>query len=356
MQRSLGLLFALAFGGEVAAGEKPTAVLPAVVYRDHVFTHYREPTSRGKPYVISVRPLGNHGIRTSVEVSNGAGPRNDFESVFVRVRVLVVGVNTFEPSRKLADGPSRSTDTVEYVSAARLCDAKWVNVEPGGEPVKSDGAEDNPRATMWGRRADLPTPFADFAPGATEILHTAVAAAGGRDLLVFDLVRTAPARGKMAPPPKVAVTRVVPEAGARVGAFGIANWGRPEVKAVGEVPAAFAEPFQAYSIGDDYYFLTKSGSVYRSPPPEQGKPRAMTAVWDETRPRVQFILSDGHKAGVHVLVTARGKGGWDYFRLGPDPRPQPLTVDTPREEGAPAEVAYDLARLLRETKEIATPK
>ena len=338
--------------GETAEQKAPS-VLPAFVYRDYVFTHYLDTTRRQRPYVISVQPLNHSGVKISFD---RGGPRNNFESLFVRGSVLVVGANVFIPSRGGADGDTRSDDTVSYVSPDRLCDAKWLHVEPDGKPVKYPDAGNHVYPVMWGRRSEFPPLNSDLAPGATEIVHTAVAAAGDRDLLVFDLVRTVPARDKPAPTPKIAVTRLVPEERARVTGFGIGSWGQPEVKAAGELMSVFSEPFQAYLLGDDYYFVTKSGSVFRSLPPTKGAARTMSAVWDKPKSPVRFIISDGNRTGVHLLVTAREQGGWEYFRLGPDPKPQVLSDVDFGDDETPPEVVYKLAVLLREKKEIVTPK
>lgn len=355
MKCSLGALLILALAGksEVPPIKAPPPVLPAIVYRDHVFMHYREPTFRRKPYVIVVRSLNYYSIRTTLEVSRGFGPqKNDFESLFVRGPVLVVGDNVIDHGMEI-----RSTDMIHYISADQLCNSRMVNVEPTGEPVEDEGALTNPPNIMWGRFTILTPAYASPAedsPGDTKIAHTAMAGDGAQNLLVFDLLRIVPAKGKPSPIPKIGITHLVPEARRHPSGGGFV-WGMPEEKKLGQIEARFDEPFQAYAIGDDYYFLTKSGSVYRSPPPEKGKPRTMTAIWDnKTQPRVRFIISDGNTTGVHFLIYFREKVGWEYFRLGPDPKPQ-LLATNPGVDDPPVEIVYDLALVLSQKKLIVTP-
>ena len=348
MKCSLGALLLLALVGKTAVPpiKAPPPVLPAIVYREHVIMHYREPTFRNKPYVIMVRALNRISIRTTLECMRGSGSRNDFESLFLRGPVLVVGDNEIFHAMV-----SLSTDMIRYISADQLCNSRMVNVEPTGEPVKDEGALTNPPNIMWGRVTDLLT---DVSPGDSKIAHTAMAGDGAQDLLVFDLLRTVPAKGKPSPIPKIGITHLVPEARRHPSGGGFV-WGMPEEKKLGQIEARFDEPFQAYAIGDDYYFLTKSGSVYRSPPPEKGKPRTMTAIWDnKTQPRVRFIISDGNTTGVHFLIYFREKVGWEYFRLGPDPKPQ-LLATNPGVDDPPVEIVYDLALVLSQKKLIVTP-
>ena len=82
----------------------------------------------------------------------------------------------------------------------------------------------------------------------------------------------------------------------------------------------------------------------------------MIAIWDKNKPRIQFIVSDGNRAGVHFLITPREKVGWNYFRLGSDPKLQVLDEsESPFHKLPPTEVAYWLARELRDKKEIVQP-
>ncbi len=338
------LVFGIA-GHAVGADENASqAVLPAIVYRDNVFLHHRE---RGEGYALVVKPFENSGITITFQTIVGS-PRNDFESLFVRGRVLVYGINDYMNSTA---GGSYSTYRAIYLSPDRLCDAKLVFVEPTGEPVEPDAFSKNPPNAMWGRKGPAGSPR----PGKTGIVHTALAAFGKRDLLAFDLTRTGEAKGMPPPPSKVVITRIIPEEWAPTG-DPLTNWGNPEVKPFGEISSAFNEPFQAYLLGDDCYFLTKSGSVYRSPPVEKGKPRTMAATWDNKKqPPVRFIISDGNRTGVHFLIYYRERVGWEYFQFTPEPKALLLTAYAPSETEKPTEAVYELARVLRDKKLIVTP-
>ena len=275
-------------------------------------------------------------------------PRNDFESLFVRGQVLVLGINGYyeiSPFGTKGRDSGGSIDRIYYLSVQGVCDTKLSHVEPNGQPV-------NGIAQMWRRHTELPVSV-EYKPGQTEILHTAIASAGERDLLAFDLIHTIPEKGTSARPARIAVLRITPEERARTEIEGAA---KPEVKKLGEFRAEFNEPFQAYVIGDDYYFLTKSGSVYGSPSAEKGKPRTMVAIWDNKKqPPVRFIISDGNKTGVHFLIYHRQKIGWEYFQFGPEPKPQLLTDRISDDQEPPVEKVYDLARVLRDKKLIVTP-
>ena len=351
MKCSLACLLVLGLATEATAADNKTApmVLPGIVYRNYVFFHYRDYAIRDKPYLIVVGQLDSR--TTIIYDVLGGSPRNAFESLFVRGRVLVLGANEYS---EVTTQGGHSRDRVNYLSPEGLGNAKWIAVEPTGEPHRADGISGIGHCCMWVRMITLGWPGSG--PAEAEIVHTAVAAAGDRDLLAFDLVRTDAIEGKPTPLPRVAITRIIPEERAQTGGGGILLVAKPEVKPAGEMPAAFDEPFQAYVIGDDYYFLTKSGSVYRSPPAEKGKLRTMAAIWDNKKqPPVRFILSDGNKSGVHFLIYHRAKLDWEYFQFAPEPKPQLLTDNGPNETEKPAQAVIDLARVLRDKKLIVTP-
>lgn len=310
-------------------------VMPAIVYQDHIYLHYKD---RQLGYVIVVRPANVYSVRiTHTKFMSNAS--NYFESAFIRDRVLVLGTSTWG---KEAPFLFHKTEMVHYLSPSKLCEAKWVHVEPSGEITQKFLSYDY----MWGRGTGYI--FTDDRTGKIDIVHTAVAADGPRDWLVFDLLRTVPAEGKPAPPARIKVMRLTPEKT-------LTGEGKAEEKVLGEMPTAFDEPFQAYVLGEDYYFLTRSGFLYCSPKPDEGKPRAMTAIWGKTKPRIQFIISDGNKPGAHFLITPREEVGWDYFRLGPDPKPQELDASHSHKNDSPPEAVYWLARELRDKKLIVAP-
>ncbi|WP_143392977.1 hypothetical protein [Fimbriiglobus ruber] len=185
--------------------------------------------------------------------------------------------------------------------------------------------------------------------GPPDLVHTAVAALAGHDLLVFTLTRTAPADTKPDAPARMAVIRVTPDLK------------KPREQPVEEFEVDFREPFQAYVLGDEYYFLTRSGSVYRAPPADKGKSRRMVAVWAAPQPPVGYIFSDGNRPGVHYLVVTRKREveqteWYEYFRLGPNPQTRELKNVEIDSTETPVERAYWMARALRENEILVTPK
>jgi hypothetical protein len=100
--------------------------------------------------------------------------------------------------------------------------------------------------------------------------------------------------------------------------WGEGKWGKGEPIAVD-----FEEPFQVVARGDDYYFVTASGEVHRSPKPDEGKERKAEVAWDDDkRPVVAFIQDlDSGKNFVFCKPDKGGKGV--YFELAPKPEPCP---------------------------------
>jgi len=348
MKWAFALLSAHALVGNINAVDLLLPVIPAVVYRDYFFVHYLNDSDPKdfKPYVIAIRPLNDSRIKVTVELRSHGWPRNNFESLFIRQRIFVISMGEYSKMQFA----QQMVDDCRYISTDKLCDAKWVPVEPNGKPiVYKQGAE----PAMWARTFEGAFGSGLY-QGRTEIIHTAVAAVGERELFAFDLVHDASEAGKPIPPLKIIITRIIPEENARID--GWKNFGKPEEKPAGGISSLFTEPFQAYVLDDDFYFITKSGLVFVSPPTANGKPREMVAVWDKSKPQVRFIISDGNRTGVHFLVVAREKGGWNYFRLGRTPKPEVLDLGEPQKNDTPAELAYKLAKILRDKKEIVNPK
>jgi hypothetical protein len=56
---------------------------------------------------------------------------------------------------------------------------------------------------------------------------------------------------------------------------------------------AFTEPFHAYGLGDDYYFVTETGKVYFSPPLKSGEtgPRKVRPLWTDGKQPVTHLVT-----------------------------------------------------------------
>ena len=87
-------------------GKPYQPVLPVVVYRDHFYTQTRL-TDEYPGYVVLVRPLRDSGLRITRAIS-GDNPKNDFESLFIRDRIMAIGTNNAVSFQF----PEASVDTV----------------------------------------------------------------------------------------------------------------------------------------------------------------------------------------------------------------------------------------------------
>jgi hypothetical protein len=111
----------------------------------------------------------------------------------------------------------------------------------------------------------------------------------------------------------------------------VGKWDRQEKSwQVGEweqectIEMAFNEPFQALGRGEDYYFLTASGKLYRAPKPAKGKHRKLEAVWNDERSPVTAFVTDVDRGRTFLFCDKgpKGKGGPFVFELGSGVRPR----------------------------------
>jgi hypothetical protein len=102
------------------------------------------------------------------------------------------------------------------------------------------------------------------------------------------------------------------------------KWDRQEKRwEVGEwqqectLELAFNEPFQALGRGEDFYFLTASGKLYRAPKPAKGKHRKLEAVWDDERSPVTAFVTDVDRDRTFLFCDKgpKGKSGPCVFEL-----------------------------------------
>jgi hypothetical protein len=89
------------------------------------------------------------------------------------------------------------------------------------------------------------------------------------------------------------------------------------------VEVAFQEPFQVAAVGEDYYFVTASGKVYRSPRPDKGKDRKAEAVWDDAKRPVVALIQDADAGKSFVFCKAGKDGKGVYFELAAKPELAP---------------------------------
>jgi hypothetical protein len=79
----------------------------------------------------------------------------------------------------------------------------------------------------------------------------------------------------------------------------------------------FREPFQALARGEDYYFLTASGKLYRAPRPSKGKHRKLETIWDDKRSPITAHIQDADRGRTFLFCDSgpKGKGGPCVFEL-----------------------------------------
>jgi hypothetical protein len=132
------------------------------------------------------------------------------------------------------------------------------------------------------------------------------------------------------------------------------NWPDGTWKRIGVIEARFHEQFNALSKGDDYYFVTQSGRLYRAPKPDKGTDRKMDTVWkDDQRPIVAFITdADADRSFLFCKPDKDGKGV--YFEMSDKPDPQSYEAskvpEAKPDDPLPAVLAY--AKILVADKKI----
>jgi hypothetical protein len=95
------------------------------------------------------------------------------------------------------------------------------------------------------------------------------------------------------------------------------RWDSREERDECSIDVDFREPFQALSRGEDYYFLTASGKLYRAPRPAKGKHRKLQTIWDDKRSPITAHITDADKNRTFLFCDSgpKGKGGPCVFEL-----------------------------------------
>jgi hypothetical protein len=130
------------------------------------------------------------------------------------------------------------------------------------------------------------------------------------------------------------------------------NWPRGKWERLGVIEGCFHEQFRVLGKGDDYYFVTDSGKLFRAPKPDKGGDRKMEAVWDdEKRPVAAFITdADADRSFLFCKPDKDGKGV--YFEMSDKPDPQPYDAS----KIAEAKVADQLPAVLAYVKVLLADK
>ena len=101
----------------------------------------------------------------------------------------------------------------------------------------------------------------------------------------------------------------------------------------------FKEAFQALAKGDDYYFVTSSGKLFRAgKPAKRGQARKVEPVWTDPDRRIAAFVTDADTNRTFLFCKPAKPGGKpSYFELGPKPKPveyDPKAVKAPKAEGS----------------------
>ena len=89
----------------------------------------------------------------------------------------------------------------------------------------------------------------------------------------------------------------------------------------GSIAVAFKEPFQALALGDDFYFVTRSGSVFRAAKPVKGTDRTLARVWDGRLRPVRAFVGDAKTGKTFLFVPPAKRGGKRaFFELSAEPK------------------------------------
>jgi hypothetical protein len=108
-------------------------------------------------------------------------------------------------------------------------------------------------------------------------------------------------------------------------------------RAEGTIEVRFKESFQALSKGEDFYFVTRSGKLFRAPKPKEGKDRKMETVWNKPDQRINTFITDVDTNRTFLFCAPAQAGARPtYFELGPKPKPvsyDPTSVKQPKTKG-----------------------
>lgn len=104
------------------------------------------------------------------------------------------------------------------------------------------------------------------------------------------------------------------------------KWGKGEWKQEEVLPAPpLRERFHAFDHQGTYTFVTDSGKAYLAPPPAKGKPRAVTAIWDDPKRPVVAAITDNATGRTFLFAQPRDATTGAYFL--PEAKPKLTEYD-----------------------------
>jgi hypothetical protein len=133
------------------------------------------------------------------------------------------------------------------------------------------------------------------------------------------------------------------------------EWGKAKLKwtpgkwsSLESIAVGFKDSFQVIARGDDYYFVTGAGKVYRAPKAGKGKERKLEAVWDDAKRPVTAFIQDADSGAAYAFCKADKEGKGVYFEFAAKPKPVAYDAkgikSAKRDDPLPAILGY--ARIL----------
>jgi hypothetical protein len=85
------------------------------------------------------------------------------------------------------------------------------------------------------------------------------------------------------------------------------------------IDCLFHEPFRVIAVGNDAYFLTNSGQLYRAAKPEKGTHRKLELIYNEPHQPIAAVITDADKAQTFLFCPS-SEGKPAVFQLAEKPR------------------------------------
>ena len=98
-------------------------------------------------------------------------------------------------------------------------------------------------------------------------------------------------------------------------------WNPKPWKLEWSAPAAFREPFQTLALGDDFYFVTRSGALFRAAKPAKGTDRVLTPIWAGKKQPISSFITDAATNKTFLFVPPGKEDGRPaFFELSDKPK------------------------------------
>src|SRR5262249_10623128 len=114
---------------------------------------------------------------------------------------------------------------------------------------------------------------------------------------------------------------------------------------------AFREPFRVFAKGDDFYFVTTSGKVFRAAKPAKGDDRTLEAVWEDAKRPVVAAVTDVVAERTFLFCQPEGnKGVFFDLAVKPEPRDYDASAIEKLKPDQERERSLERAKILKDAK------